>query len=373
MFKKVIFWEPSLSPHKVDLFEELVKILPDTEVICVADSSISESRKSLGWSVPTPKGFELIIKPDNECIERLVCGNRNVIHIFSGIRHVKTIVIALKMVKKHNALFSIMSEPRVREGIRGLARYLQSWVTEGWLRKRVSFVLAIGRNGPSWFSSVGYPKTLIFPFAYFIAHQKINSKKCSNSAANKIKVAYVGRLVESKGVEYLINALQPKANVSLSVVGDGILRERLQNISSSLSLNVEFLGVLSNENISAFLAEQDILVLPSVTTDDGWGVVVSEALMVGTAVIATDSVGASILLDDNRLGCVVPPRMSKCIAEAIAKLNDENLLSDSFREYRSNYARNHLVGEAGARYLVNILSHVFEGMHAPIPFYENLK
>jgi len=85
--------------------------------------------------------------------------------------------------------------------------------------------------------------------------------------------------------------------------------------------------------------ECDVFCLPSI--DDGFGMVVLEALACGKPVIATKNVGASELLIDNETGYVVNNRDSMAIAKTIDRLyRDKNLLnkmSDNALKYYTGY------------------------------------
>lgn len=363
-FTRVVFWEPTVSPHKADFFSAFAAAVPGCEVICVADQDLLANRKEMGWAVPLAQNYELVISPSEMQISQLTLPSDNVLHVFSGIRHVPSIVSALKNIKKCNQAFAIMSEPRIAEGFKGLLRYFQSWLTEGWLRKNAAFVLGIGRNGPPWFISVGYSQNKVFPFAYFIDTQEVSNLEPREG----ITVAYVGRLTQSKGVRDLFAAMTHLKGVRLIVVGGGELEAELKTYASQNELDVQFLGVKNIIDIPSILANVDVLVLPSVTKD-GWGVVVSESLLVGTAAIATGCVGASVLLENPLLGRVISACNPAGICRAIAEVNSAGGFSIGARRERAKIAQSMLTGEAGATYLIKIIRHIFEGDPCPPPFF----
>ncbi|NBK99785.1 MAG: hypothetical protein EOM50_17595, partial [Erysipelotrichia bacterium] len=200
---RIIFWEPCISPHKTDFIDQVAKLIPSIEVIYCAEENLPEERIKLGWSIYNDYEYKQYIRPSYSDIKKLACFEpKKTLHIFSGIRWVPTIVSALKEVKRSGAFFGLMSEPRVREGVKGSLRLIHSWITEAWLKKNTKFVLAIGSNGPPWFKSVGYPSSRIFPFAYFINDQQFNGviRQHDNKSTEFIRIGYIGRLVKMKGI-----------------------------------------------------------------------------------------------------------------------------------------------------------------------------
>jgi glycosyltransferase involved in cell wall biosynthesis len=132
---------------------------------------------------------------------------------------------------------------------------------------------------------------------------------------------------------------------------------------------IAFRGTIPMKDVPDFMRRADILVLPSITTKDGWGAVISEALLAGACVIASNRVGGSICLDANWRGRVIDRLTPIAVALAIDSLIDSNCLDEASRERRAAWANARLTGAAGARYLLAILSHVYEGSARPAPFY----
>lgn len=368
--KHVVFWEPCVSPHKADLFAGLKKVRPDLNITCLAQQDLPPERSAMGWSVGKPDGYNQVINPSEEEIDKFASDNvDSTVHIFSGYRHVPMLVAGLRLVRKRNACFGIMSEPRVRHGWKGLLRFAQSWLTEGWLRANASFVLAIGRNGPPWFRSVGFAESKIFPFAYFIDQEKSQSPRKDPSPP--FRIGYLGRLVEMKGVSDLIAAIgMSTLPLHLKVAGNGSDRVTLEALCRLKNIVADFVGPIAITHVPDFLSDLDILVLPSRSMDDGWGVVVSEALLAGIAVVATNYVGASVLLEDTRLGLCVPPKSSKDIASAIEAICTSEALSEEMCNFRKRYAEEKLTGRAGALYLSTILESLLKGHDKVQPFYQ---
>lgn len=353
-FKKIVFWEPCLSPHKSDLFEALCAIRPELKVVCCADSDISEERKNLGWSFQKKASFEILISPSDSAVVELVGASpESTLHIFSGIRWFPTIVKGFVAIKSHRGFFAIMSEPRVLEGWRGKLRLLQSWFTESHHRINCRFILAIGRNGRAWFKVARYNDIKIFSFAYFVSPPRV----CDfiPSSMGLVRIGYLGRFVRMKGVFDLVDAACLLPGVSLEFAGGGIDEHKLRAYCDSRKINYSFAGVLPIAEIGHFFSRVDVLVLASTSTDDGWGVVVSEALMSGVAVVASTAVGASLVLDRPLFGRCVPPSSPSCIADAISDLKKSDAFTPAQRTLRSSKAISMLSASAGAENLLNII------------------
>lgn len=367
----IIFWEPSYSPHKTQFFDSVGSLLKNCSVKAYAHSDIPKDRLSQGWKIDDNTITPWILQPTNAMIRDVVAKDpKNTLHIFSGIRWVPTLIIALSEVKKTKARFAIMSEPRVGDGVKGTLRFIQSWLTEGWLRRNAEFILAIGRNGPPWFKSVGYNTDKIFAFAYFVNSPTPLGVSAEWEACDKaVRVGYVGRIVQEKGVFDLVRAIKILGTgASLSIVGGGSDKNALIKLTKALCVAADFAGVLPIAEVGKAMARFDVLVLASTTKDDGWGVVVSEALMCGTAIISTNHVGASLLLEEPLFGRCVPSCDPQAIANAILELQASGAFTSKQRQARRMLASARLSAEAGARYLAEIINWTKERGLRPTPF-----
>ena len=136
-------------------------------------------------------------------------------------------------------------------------------------------------------------KTLFNPVdvGYF---QSISlEKRTSNPAGHRF--IYVGQLIKRKNVASLINAF---ANIqkefdSLTIIGDGELKDDLMQLAKDLNLNdsVTFLGDCTQDQVALSYASADTLVLPS--TNEVWGLVVNEALAAGLHTVVSNKAGVS--------------------------------------------------------------------------------
>jgi len=138
-------------------------------------------------------------------------------------------------------------------------------------------------------------------------------------------VLFVGRLVEYKGVEYLIEAAPLLPDATIVIVGEGPLRKSLQEKASGLR-NVVFAGHVGDDELPYYYVACDVFVLPSVTRQEAFGLVLVEAMACGKPVVSTNFSGMPYVVGDG--GLLVEPKDPKALAQAIGSiLSDEGLAS----------------------------------------------
>lgn len=156
------------------------------------------------------------------------------------------------------------------------------------------------------------------------------------------KIGCIARLSEQKGLTYLIEAmpLLTVKNIRLFIVGDGELRNELENKVKELHLqdSVTFLGYRKDivECINSF----DFCVLPSIF--EGFGLVAIEAFMNSKTLVATDILGLNEVVT-NENGILVPVKDPIALAVAIDKLASdatlrEELASQAKKDYESKFS-----------------------------------
>lgn len=130
-----------------------------------------------------------------------------------------------------------------------------------------------------------------------------------------------------KGLEYLIKALrlvrEEIKDVKLTVGGDGNLLNYYKEMVVSLGLggSVEFTGYIPEERILEYYNKHELFVLPSISPiQEGFGIVLLEAMACGIPVVTTNVVGLSEDIEHENAGVVVEPRDVKSLAEAIIKI-----------------------------------------------------
>ena len=162
-----------------------------------------------------------------------------------------------------------------------------------------------------------------------------------------LRLLTVGRMVDKKGVEYALRAVallcRRGVPVQYALVGDGELRHALARLAGELGITeqVRFFGWQDQEAVSRHMARNDVLLVPSVTSEDGdqegIPVTLMEAMASGMLVVATEHSGIPELVENGRSGILVPERDVEGLADALAApdVAHEDVVGDESRRARA--------------------------------------
>ncbi len=114
-------------------------------------------------------------------------------------------------------------------------------------------------------------------------------------------VAYVGRLLEGKGVETLVASWRTVPSVKLKIVGDGALRSVLEETARHEKLNIEFTGLQDRATVLETIANADFLIIPS-ECYEGFPMVIAESFACGTPVLASRIGSIEELIEEDVTG-----------------------------------------------------------------------
>lgn len=156
------------------------------------------------------------------------------------------------------------------------------------------------------------------------------------------RLLFVGRLIERKGAEYAVRAVaalrrQGRA-VRLTVIGDGPERTRLVSLIEELGLReaVDLAGALPHDDIAEHYRTASMLLMPAVTDwkgeQEGFGMVLVEAMVSDLPVVATRCGGIPDVVTDEKTGLLVPERDAPALAAAAARLLDNPALAMKLAE-----------------------------------------
>lgn len=160
------------------------------------------------------------------------------------------------------------------------------------------------------------------------------------SVARQPVVLFVGRLVEKKGCEYLIRAMeqvqQRQPEVELVIIGDGILRPQLEQLAKAKLKRYRFLGIQPPESVRSWMNRSQVFSVPSVVAQSGdseaFGIVFAEAQAMGLPVVSFASGGIPEAVAHGETGFLAAEGDWQVLAEYITHLFKEQNLWQQFSQ-----------------------------------------
>lgn len=174
-------------------------------------------------------------------------------------------------------------------------------------------------------------------------------------AHGPLRVLALGRLVEKKGFQTLVDATAEGRGLEVCIAGEGDLREELERLAAARRAPVRLVGALDRSAVADALAEADVVVVPSVVDRagnvDGLPNVLLEAMAAGKPVVASRVAGIPDVVTDGVNGLLVPPGDPAALAEAFHRLGADPALRARLGEAARRTAAARLGwGAAAARF-----------------------
>jgi starch synthase len=130
-------------------------------------------------------------------------------------------------------------------------------------------------------------------------------------------VIFVGNLNIRKGARYLLEGFEQCKILKKQLTIVGLVDDEVKQSQSSQlhRSDVTLLGHCVHEELPELLSKSDVLVLPSI--EEGFGMVVTEALACGCPVIVSENTGAKDVVVDGKNGFIIPIRSSSAITNKL--------------------------------------------------------
>ena len=149
-------------------------------------------------------------------------------------------------------------------------------------------------------------------------------------------LSFLGRLDEPrKGLPVLLEAwptiLRERPGTRLLVAGRGDVEEIRRGIPPDCRDDVTFLGGVSDEDKVAMFASSDLYIAPH-TGGESFGIVLAEAMAAGTPVLASELVAFRAVLDEGRLGALVPVGDADALAKSALEMLADPARLDQLRD-----------------------------------------
>jgi colanic acid/amylovoran biosynthesis glycosyltransferase len=179
-------------------------------------------------------------------------------------------------------------------------------------------------------------------------------------------VLFVGRLVEKKGCEYLLQAMAriqsqlPDAEVV--VIGEGEQRPHLEAYAQQHLNRYQFLGAQPPEQVQSWMKRAKVFCVPSITAAsgdaEGFGIVFAEAQATGLPVVSFASGGIPEAVAHEQTGFLLPEKDIQGLATRILQLLQDQDLWNRFSEKGQQHVRKHFNLHQQSRLLEDIYTEI---------------
>jgi glycosyltransferase involved in cell wall biosynthesis len=179
------------------------------------------------------------------------------------------------------------------------------------------------------FIELGVPAHKVHMIPYGVRVEKF--ARVSDPSADTFDALFAGSVSLRKGVPYLLEAFQKVRHPRKRLRFAGPISPEIKQVLTRLpKLDVEFLGQLPQAQLPRLMSQSHLLVLPSI--EDGFGLVMSQALACGCPVLASTNTGGEDLITDGVEGFIVPVRDPNVMADRMQRIAEDSNLRGRMSE-----------------------------------------
>lgn len=179
---------------------------------------------------------------------------------------------------------------------------------------------------------------------------------------------YAGRIESTsswKGIEVLLEAVHllkvTHPHITLQIVGDGDAVDlyRRQAEELGISGHVTFTGIKKDAALVEAFQKSRVIVLPSKTEAESFGMVLAEAASCGVPGVGSRVGGIPNVIEHGTTGLLATPDDIESLADAIATLLDDPIVCDAYGQA----ARQRIVGLYSVKALIDRMENILISAH----------
>jgi len=193
-------------------------------------------------------------------------------------------------------------------------------------------------------------------------------KPIPNIKKNTHSVLFVGRLVEKKGVKFLIQAMQKVImtlpDAELYIAGTGTEHDNLVNLANKFGIqqNIHFLGSIHNTGLPLLYNQHPVVAFPSVIAKsgdmEGFGLVLSEALGCECGVVASNLPAVRDIVKHDFNALIVEPEDIDALSNAIIKLLQDKTLAIKLGQNGRDFVLKNFDWETISNQYIKLISYI---------------
>ena len=168
---------------------------------------------------------------------------------------------------------------------------------------------------------------------WFPNTRKGADKKLLKNKKYSKKFVFISSVKQTKGINEIIKATK-ELDVSYTIDIYGPIQDSKYSIDYFSTEKVNYMGVISPENVLKTLSSYDVLLLPTYHPGEGYPGIIIEAFSVGLPVITTNWQAIPEIIDNQVNTLLIEPQKTQELVEAMQFFNEENY---------SNFSKNALI------------------------------
>lgn len=320
---KLTFISNFFNHHQQYLCDEFHKLLGDGFTF-IETTPFTQERKDCGWQQNEYPEYVLCSYESNEVNKKcrrladesdaVIIGSAPDEWIFNRLKNKKiTFRYNERWYKKELKWYK---RPRAYVG--------------GWLHHRrfkSLYMLCASAYTAGDALSIGCYKNKLFKWGYFPQFIEYNEHELLSNMQNDIpNVLWCGRMLDWKHPDDAVNACAKLINngteLRLTIIGNGEQLDKVKTICENENINkyIDFAGTLSPNQVRGYMEKADIFLFTS-DRNEGWGVVLNEAMNSGCAVISSKEAGsAPFLINDGINGILYESGSTEMLADKLKQL-----------------------------------------------------
>lgn len=177
-------------------------------------------------------------------------------------------------------------------------------------------------------------------------------------------ISWSGRIIEQKGLEYLIKAMplvvKRMPTTKLLIIGTGTDVKKLRKLAAKLKVgnSVIFYGSIAYNELNNVLRGCDVFAFPSIW--EPFGIAILDAMASGLPVVASKEGGIPEIVENGKDGFLVEKKNSRQLAEALVKILEDKKLRDKMARNAERHAKTKFAWKKIARQTLALYKKVLE-------------
>lgn len=301
----IVFLSNYFNHHQAFLCENL-NTLTNGNFYFIGTEPMSDERKKLGWEISSfPKYVKnAYINKETTNICKKLINDADVVIIGSAPSK-----FIRERLSKGKLTFRYSERLLKKKNLLRIIGYtLKTWITNGWHKS--FYLLCASAYTASDYHRMFSFRNKCFKWGYFPETKIYDDIKTVILKKSTFSILWVARLIEWKHPEVPIKIVKRLKDsgyrVNLSIIGNGPLQTRIENMIEELDLKneVHLLGALKPTEVRKYMEKSEIFLFTS-DRNEGWGAVLNEAMNSGCAVVASHKIGSvPYLINDKENGLI---------------------------------------------------------------------